>query len=178
MAAREGIHERIQVEIHHENKEREAWAEEMLEIPPEWNEVQDLIMEDGDILPENMRPDKQRRDEISQRRRKRRKEDYIWAEKQEHSPTVSLRIQNSEEFYSEDWDEDKQEEDEWQTPDKFQKISQMVFRNRVLEIHPVGDGVLSSPCVQHQGGGCSALEEWVQDIYMRRRLKLKPNPKS
>ena len=77
MAAREGIHERIQVEIHHENKEREAWSEEMLEIPPEWNEVQDLIMEDGDILPENMRPDKQRRDEISQGQRKRRKEDDI-----------------------------------------------------------------------------------------------------
>ena len=35
MAAREGIHKRIQVEIHHENKEREARAEEMLEIPLE-----------------------------------------------------------------------------------------------------------------------------------------------
>ena len=98
--------------------------------------------------------------------------------KQEHSSIVSGRIQNPEGFYSEDWDEDKQEEDEWQTPDKFQKISQMVFCNGVLEIHPVGDGVLSSPRVQHQGGGCSALEEWVRDIYMRRRLKLKPNPKS
>ena len=65
MAAREGIHERIQGEIHHENKEREARAEEMLEIPLEWNEVPDLIMEDGDILPENMRPDKRKRDEIS-----------------------------------------------------------------------------------------------------------------
>ena len=94
--------------------------------------------------------------EISQRRKKRRKEDDIWTEKREHSPTVSRRIQNPEGFYSEDWDEDKQEEDEWQTPDKFQKISQMVFVNRVLEIHPVGDGVLSSPCVQHQGGRCSA----------------------
>ena len=76
-------------------------------------------------------------------------------------------------FYSEEWDKDKQEEDEWQAPDKFQKISQMVFHNGVL-----GDGVLSSPCVQHQGGGYSTLEEWVRDIYMRRRLKLKPNPKS
>ena len=93
--------------------------------------------------------------EISQRRKKRRKEDDIWTEKREHSPTVSRRIQNPEGFYSKDWDEDKQEEDEWQTPDKFQKISQMVFRNGVLEIHPVGDRVLLSTHVQHQGGECS-----------------------
>ena len=70
MAAREGIHKRIKAEIHHEDKEREARVEEMLEIPLEWNEVPDLIMEDGDILPEDMRPDKQRRDEISRGRRK------------------------------------------------------------------------------------------------------------
>ena len=104
-----------------------------------------------------LKPDKRKRDEISRGRRKRRREDTIQTEKQEHSPTVSRRIQY---------------------PDKFQKISQMVFRNRVPEIHPIGDKVLSSPRVQHQGGGCSALEEWVQDIYMPRRLKLKPNPKS
>ena len=60
-----GINERIQAEIYHENKERAVQAEEMLEIPPEWNEVPDLILEDGDILPENMRPEKRRRDEIS-----------------------------------------------------------------------------------------------------------------
>ena len=65
MAVREGIHERIQAEIYHENKERAAQAEEMLEIPPEWNKVPDLILEDADILPENMRPKKRRRDEIS-----------------------------------------------------------------------------------------------------------------
>ena len=35
MAAREGIHKRITAEIHHENKEREAQTEEMLEIPLE-----------------------------------------------------------------------------------------------------------------------------------------------
>ena len=49
---------------------------------------------------------------------------------------MSRRIQNPEGFYSKDWDVDKQEEDEWQTPDKFQKISQMVFHNGVLESHP------------------------------------------
>ena len=43
---REGIHERIQAEIHHEDKEAEARAEEMLEIIPEWNTVPDMMMED------------------------------------------------------------------------------------------------------------------------------------
>ena len=130
-------------------------------IPPEWYEVPDLIMEEGVILPEETRPDKPKRDEKAQGRRKQRREDNIRTEKQEHSPTVSRRIQNPEGFYSEDWDKDKQEEDEWQAPDKFQKISQMVFCNRVLEIHLIGDEVLSSPHVQHQWGGFSALEEWV-----------------
>ena len=49
-------------------------AEEMWDNPPEWNEVEDLILED-------MRPEKKRRDEISQGRRKQRKEDNIRAEK-------------------------------------------------------------------------------------------------
>ena len=44
IAVREGIHERIQAEIHHEDKEAETVAEEMLEVPPEWNEVPDLMM--------------------------------------------------------------------------------------------------------------------------------------
>ena len=56
--------------------EREVQAEEMLDIPPEWNEVEDLAWEGGDIL-EDMRLEKRRRDEISQGRRKRRKEDDI-----------------------------------------------------------------------------------------------------
>ena len=43
--------------------------------------------------------------------------------------TVSQRIQNPEGFYSKDWDEGQQEEDEWQVPDKWQRISQMVFCN-------------------------------------------------
>ena len=64
-------------------------------------------------------------------------------------------LRNPEGFYSEDWDKEKQEEDEWQIPDKFQKISQMVFRNGIIENPPVGDGVFSSHHVQHQGGGCS-----------------------
>ena len=112
MAVREGINERIQAEMHHENKETAARAKEMLEIPPEWNKVPDLMMEEGDILPEDTRPDKRKRDEISQGWRKRRKEEDIRAEKREHSPAVSWRIQNPEGFYSKDWEEDKQEEDE------------------------------------------------------------------
>ena len=55
-------------------------AEERLDNPPKWNEVEDLVWEGVDIL-EDMRPEKRRRDEISQGRRKRRKEDDIWAEK-------------------------------------------------------------------------------------------------
>ena len=99
MVVREGIHERIQAEIYHEYKEIAAQAEEMLEIPPEWNEVPDMILEDGDILPENMRPEKSRRDEISRGWRKRRKEDIIRAGKLEHSPTAFWRMQNPERFY-------------------------------------------------------------------------------
>ena len=120
-----------QAEIYHEDKEREAQAEEMLDRPPEWNEVKDLLWEDGDIFPEGLRPEKRMRDEISRGRRKQRKEEDIRAEKQERSPTLSCRLRNPEGFYSKDWDEDKQEEDEWQIPDKFQKISQMVFCNAI-----------------------------------------------
>ena len=35
IAVREGIHERIQAETHHEDKEAETVAEEMLEVPQE-----------------------------------------------------------------------------------------------------------------------------------------------
>ena len=51
IAVRKGIHERIQVEIHHEDKEAEAAAEETLEVPLEWIEVPDMMMEDQDVLP-------------------------------------------------------------------------------------------------------------------------------
>ena len=86
-------------------------AKEMLDTPQGWNEVQDLIMDDGDILADNMRPEKRRRDEIAQGWRKWRKEDDIHAEKQEHSPSVLKRMRNPEGFYSEYWDDEQQEED-------------------------------------------------------------------
>ena len=43
IAVREGIHERIQAEIHHEDKEAKTMAEEIIEVPLEWNEVPDLM---------------------------------------------------------------------------------------------------------------------------------------
>ena len=51
-------------------------------------------------------------DKVAQGRGKRRKEDDIHPEKNEHLPTVSLRTQNPAGFYSEDWDELQEEEDE------------------------------------------------------------------
>ena len=41
------------MEIHHEDREREFQVEERLDAPPGWNDVKDLIMEDGEILEEN-----------------------------------------------------------------------------------------------------------------------------
>ena len=97
---REGIHERIQAEIHQWNKEEEARAEEILEVPLEWNE--DFMMEVEDVLPKATGSTKWRRDEISRGQRKRQKEDDIRLEKWGHSPAVSQRIQNPVGFYSED----------------------------------------------------------------------------
>ena len=119
--------------------------EEMLEVHPEWNEVPDLMMEEKeDVLPEATGSTKWRRDEISRGRRKWRKEDDIRLEKWGYLPTVSRRIQNPEGFCSEDWDEVQQEEDKWQ------RISQMVFRNGVIE---------NSSCLhtQHRGADVAHL---------------------
>ena len=142
---RDGIHERIQAEVSYEDWERVFQAEEMLDAPLGWNDVKDLIMEDKEISAENMKPKKRRRDEVARGRRKWMKEDNIRAEKQEHSPSTSRREGNPEGFYSENWDDNLQEEDEWQVPEKFQRVSQMVFLN----------GVLSILCGQHQRGRCS-----------------------
>ena len=80
IAVREGIHERIQAEIHQGNREEEAReeeareeearAEEMLEVPPEWNEVPDLMMEEEDVLPEATGSTKRRCNEVSRGGRK------------------------------------------------------------------------------------------------------------
>ena len=114
-------------------------------------------MEEEDVLPEATGSTKRRQDKVSRGWRKRPKEDDIRPEKHGHSPTVSWRIQNPEGFYSEDWNEVQKEEDEW--PDKWQRISQMVFHGGGLEINPVGGGAISSLHTQHQGGGCSLSVE-------------------
>ena len=59
---REGIYERIQSEMLNEEKENISRAEEMLE----------LIMDDGDSLTRDLRPEKRKREEISRGWRKRR----------------------------------------------------------------------------------------------------------
>ena len=46
----------------------------MLEFPPEWNEVPDLMMEDKDVWPASEAAIKRKIDEVAWGRRKRRKE--------------------------------------------------------------------------------------------------------
>ena len=110
-------------------------------------------MKDEDVLLEAEGYTKLKRDEVALGLRKRQKEDDIRPEKCVQSPTASWRTKNPEGFYSEDWNEVHQEEDEWQVPDKWQRILQIVFRGGGLEIIPVGYGSISSSCTQHQGGG-------------------------
>ena len=86
-------------------------------------------MEDEEIPAVNMQSEKRRRDEVARGRRKLRKEDDIRLEKREHSPSTQRRKLDSEGFYSEDWDEDSQEGEEWQVPEKFPRVAQMVFVN-------------------------------------------------
>ena len=60
------------------------------------------MMEEKDVLPKATGSTKRKRNEISQGRKKQ-KIDNIRPEKQGRSPTVSRRIQNPEDFYSEGW---------------------------------------------------------------------------
>ena len=148
IAGREGIHERIQAELRNGDTEELSQAEEMLELPPVWNEVQDLLMDDGEVISEEFRPGKRSRDEAARGRRKRRNEDDIRADKRVHSATEPRRIHHPQGFYDEDWIEDQQAEEDYQKPDKFQKIANMVSLN----------GVPEDPPVQHHGGGCSKYD--------------------
>ena len=50
IAVKDVKHERIQAEIHHKTR-RWSRVEEMLEVPPEWNEVPDLMMEEKEVPP-------------------------------------------------------------------------------------------------------------------------------
>ena len=97
IAEREGVHERIQSKIQH--KDKEAAEEVMSEVPPEWNAVPDLIIEDEEVMMITETDSKRKRDEVACERRKWRKEDDIFPEKYEHSPTVSRRTQYPAEYY-------------------------------------------------------------------------------
>ena len=70
IAEREGIHERIQAELLNGDAEELSQAKETLELPPVWNEVQDLLMDDGDVISEEISPGKRSRDEAARGRRK------------------------------------------------------------------------------------------------------------
>ena len=101
-----GIHERIQYELLNQEKEDISRAEEILELPPAWNEVQDLVMEDVSSSNTNSKPEKQKREETARGRRKRRYKEDLRGDKREHSPTESCRVHPPLGFYSEEWDKD------------------------------------------------------------------------
>ena len=81
----EGIHERIQSERLEEEKENRSRAEEILERPPAWNEVQDLIMDDENSLTVDMKSEKRKNEESVVMR----KTSDSRGDKREHSPTES-----------------------------------------------------------------------------------------
>ena len=83
----------------------------MSEVPPEWNEVSDLMMEDEGVQPATEEAAERKIDKVAQGRRKWQKEHDIRPKKRANSPTVSQRTQNSEGFYSKDRNEVQQEED-------------------------------------------------------------------
>ena len=91
----------------------------MLEVPPAWNAVPDLMMEAEDGWMITKVATKGKQDKVAFGRRKLWRVDDIQPEKRERSSKVFGRTQNRAGFYSEDWDELQQEEDDWQMPDKW-----------------------------------------------------------
>ena len=71
---REGINERIVAKIQQEAKEAEVMVEEMLDTPPAWNEVPDLMMETEDGRMKLEAATKRKRDKVAQGLRKLRRE--------------------------------------------------------------------------------------------------------
>ena len=65
IAKRERVHKRIQAEIQHEDKKAEVAEELMSEVPPDWNAVPDLIMEDDKGLMITETDTNQKRDEVA-----------------------------------------------------------------------------------------------------------------
>ena len=126
-------------------------AEEMLEEFLKGNVVSNLRLGDEDFLLEAEGYTKQKREEVALGRIKQQKEDDIRPKKSLHQPSTSWRTHNPERFYSEDWNEVQQEEDEWQAPDKWRRFLQMVYCSRDLEINPIGCGFISSSVLNTKG---------------------------
>ena len=63
IAEREGMHKKLQAKIQHKDKEVEVATEE--EIPPEWNAIPDLIMENQDDIMITEADTKHKRDEVA-----------------------------------------------------------------------------------------------------------------
>ena len=112
-------------------------AEKQLEAPTGWSKVPDLMMGTGEKVDSTNTAEKRKINEVVHGHRKGQKEDEIRAEKREHSTAVQKRTSNPAGFYfySEDWEKLQQEEDDWQVPDKWQRISQIVFCCGVPYIH-------------------------------------------
>ena len=104
----------LEIQIINEDKEAEVMAEEMLKFFLEGDEVSDPRSEDEDFLLEAEEYTKWKKDEVTLGWMKRQKEDEIRTEKSLHLPSASRRTHNPERFYSEDWNEVQQEEEEWQ----------------------------------------------------------------
>ena len=151
-------------------------VEEMLDTPPAWTDVPDLMMEskDGRMMPEAAT--KRKRDEVARGWRKRWREDDIRLEKRENYPMASMRTCNPAGFYSEEWDKLQQEDDDWQVADKWQRIARIVFCSGCLEIHPSGSGYISRSCTQHQRGGCSTCDWWVDQKGRTNKRSMKHQP--
>ena len=115
-------------------------------------------MEDEDFLLKAEGYTKRKKDEVTLGRIKQQKKDEIGPEKSLHLPSASLRTQNPERFYSEDWNEVQQEEEEWQAPDEWWRILQMVFLSRDLEINPVGCGFISSSVPNTKGADVAHVQ--------------------
>ena len=111
-------------------------------------------MEDASSPNINSKPEKRKKEEIDRGRRTRRYEEDPRGE-HEHSQTESRRVHPPLGFYSEEWDEDLQEEDDYQAPDKFQRVSKMVFP----------DGVPGDTPGKHHGGGCSKYDVGERVVY-------------
>ena len=60
----------------------------------------------------------------------------------------------------EDLNDVQQEEEEWQVPDEWWRILQMVFCSGYLEINPVGCGFISSYVLNTKGTDVAHV--WIQ----------------